>query len=103
MQYGKVRYLLGEYWYAKENWKKAKDHLEQAIPLLETDTSEQLILAEAYLVAGFAAEGLNDEDQTLLCYQKALALKQQIFGTVHPRIASIYFNIHTAYYYDSAL
>lgn len=98
VRYGKVKYLLGEYWYAKENWQKAKSHLDRAIPLLEMDTSERLILAEAYLVAGFTAEELKDEDQTLFYYYKALHLKQQIFGTVHPRVASIYFNIGESYY-----
>lgn len=96
-QYGKITYLLGEYWYAKEKWAKAKDYLNQTIQLLEKDTSEQLILAEAYLVAGFTAEAMRAENQILPYYQKALALKQHIYGLNHPRVASIYFNIGEAH------
>jgi len=55
-------YLFGEYWYAEENWEKAKSYLEKAIPILEKDTTEQIILAEAYLVSGFVAESLNDDN-----------------------------------------
>jgi len=96
-QYGKIAYLSGEYWYAKAHWLKAKTYFDTAILLLEKDTSEQLTLAEAYLVAGFNADELEDNIKTLFYYQKALALKQQILGTDHPRVASIYFNIGEVY------
>ena len=96
-QYGKLAYLTGEYWYAKNNWLKAKKYLETAILLLEKDTSTHLILAEAYLVAGFTAESLKDNAQTLFYYQKALLLKQKLLGEKHPRVASIYFNIGEVY------
>jgi len=95
--------LYGEYWYAEENWGKAKSYLEKAIPLLEKDTTEQIILAEAYLVSGFAAESLNDDNQALFFYQKALSLKQQIFGHQHERVASIYYNIGETYGAKAAL
>ncbi len=97
IQYGKVAYLFGEYWYAAEKWSKAKKYFEQAIPLLQKDTTAKLVLAEAYLVNGFTAEGLKDDEQSLLYYQKALALKKQILGTEHERVASIYFNIGETY------
>ncbi len=96
-QFGKVAYLFGEYWYAEEKWSKAKKYFDNAIQLLEKDTAEQLVLAEAYLVGGFAAEELKEEHQALRYYQKALGLKQQIFGLIHPRVASIYFNIGQFY------
>ena len=96
-QYGKVAYLFGEYWYAEEKWSNAKKYFDTAIHLLEKDTAEQLVLAEAYLIRGFTAEGLKDDDESLLYYQKALALKKQILGHQHERVASIYFNIGEAH------
>lgn len=96
-QFGKVAYLFGEYWYGEEIFSKAKKYFDTAIQLLEKDTAEQLVLAEAYLIRGFTAEGLKNEDESLLYYQKALALKKQLLGHQHERVASIYFNIGEAH------
>lgn len=94
---GKIAYLQGEYWHAKENWNNAINFLNTTKTYLQRDTAELVYLAESYLVLGSCYHELEELDSSIVNYKKSLALKQKIYNAPHVKLSNLYFNIGFLY------
>lgn len=93
----KLNYLQGEYWHYQEEWQKGINYLDQTIEDLIQDPTNQLLLAEAYLVKGYCLHELEELDETLFSYNHSLKLKQKVLGRQHLKVSNLYFNIGYIY------
>ncbi len=91
--YGKVAYLYAEYFYAKDNWKQTIQYADQAIKLLEKNTTDRLLLAESHLLGGLAYDYLKEFETAIPYYQKALSIKKEVLGPHHLKVSNIYYNL----------
>jgi len=90
---GKIAYLQGEYWHAKENWHKTIKALNAATEYLQEDIPELLYLAESYLLLGSCYHELEELDKSIFYYKESLTLKQKIYNKPNVKLSNIHFNI----------
>ncbi|MEM6316457.1 MAG: CHAT domain-containing tetratricopeptide repeat protein [Bacteroidota bacterium] len=93
LSYGKLNYLLGEYWHAQQEWDKVVICTQRAVPSLQADTTQRKLLSETYWLQASSFDELGNIKAALENYQNCLAVRRMLYGANHKKVSDIHFNI----------